>query len=83
MIRIHLFSEEERIVVTITDNGIGIPEDARHKIFEPFLTSKDVGKGMGLGLSIIYGIIQDYGGFIDFETELGEGTAFICSFPRG
>lgn len=49
MIRIHCFSEEERIVVTITDNGIGAPEDARHKIFEPFFTSKDVGKGWGWG----------------------------------
>ena len=73
--------QDGRVVVTITDTGIGMPEDIRDKIFEPFFTTKEVGKGTGLGLSISYGIIKDYNGSIEVESEVGQGTQFKICFP--
>jgi PAS domain S-box-containing protein len=75
------FREDGRVVVTIADTGIGIEEDIRDKIFEPFFTTKKVGEGTGLGLSISYGIVKDYDGTIDVESEVGKGTLFKISFP--
>jgi len=73
--------EDDHVVVTVYDNGIGIPEDIRDKVFEPFFTTKDVGKGTGLGMSISYGIIKDYSGTIDVESNPGNGTTFTITFP--
>ncbi|MDX9785384.1 MAG: ATP-binding protein [Desulfobacterales bacterium] len=81
VIRIGSFRENDSAVLTVTDNGTGIPEDIRDRIFEPFFTTKDVGKGMGLGLSIIYGLVRDHGGRIDIESETGSHTTFKLSFP--
>lgn len=53
----------------------------RDKIFEPFFSTKEVGYGMGLGLAITYGIVRDYKGSIDIESEPGAGTSFIIAFP--
>jgi PAS domain S-box-containing protein len=75
--------EGDHVVVTVYDNGIGIPEEIRDKIFEPFFTTKDVGKGTGLGMSISYGIIKDYNGTIDVESDPGNGTTFTLTFPIG
>jgi signal transduction histidine kinase len=68
-------------VVTVSDTGIGIPEEIKEKIFEPFFTTKEVGKGMGLGLSILYGIVKEYRGEIDIESVPGKGTTFRHVFP--
>ncbi len=75
------YQEDSRVVVNISDTGIGIPVDIREKIFEPFFTTKEVGGGTGLGLSISYGIVKDYGGTIEVESEEGKWTSFKIAFP--
>lgn len=73
--------ESGRILVTISDNGAGIPEDITDKVFDPFFTTKPVGEGTGLGLSVSYGIIRDHGGTIEVKSEVGKGTVFSIQLP--
>ena len=80
-IRIRSSKNGERVTLTVSDNGIGIHESLRERIFEAFFTTKEMGEGMGLGLSISYGIVKDYGGDIDIESKEGLGTTFKLSFP--
>ncbi|MEE9403010.1 MAG: PAS domain S-box protein [Desulfobacteria bacterium] len=75
------FQENGQVTVTIADTGIGISDDIKDKVFEPFFTTKEVGKGTGLGLSISYGIIKDYDGTIEVETEPDKGTTFKITLP--
>jgi two-component system, cell cycle sensor histidine kinase and response regulator CckA len=70
------------VVVTITDTGTGIPEGVVDNIFEPFFSTKELGSGTGLGLSTVYGIIKQTGGYIYLRTEEGEGTSFHLYIPR-
>jgi two-component system NtrC family sensor kinase len=73
--------EGDQIRLEIVDTGIGIdPEDARH-IFEPFYTSKRDGKGVGLGLAVVYGIVSRHGGTIEVESRQGKGTVFVIHLP--
>jgi two-component system NtrC family sensor kinase len=73
---------ENRLVITISDNGIGIKDEHLDLIFETFFTTKtDSVKGVGLGLSVCYGFIKDHGGDIKVESQIGEGTAFTISLP--
>lgn len=80
-IRIRSFMENDRVAVSVSDSGTGIPEHIRDKIFEPFFTTKEAGQGMGLGLSITYGIVRDYGGDIEVRSEEDVGTTFKLTFP--
>ena len=81
IINVKSFMQDNRICVTIEDNGTGIPEDLQQKIFEPFFTTKGVGEGTGLGLSIVAGIIGDHKGAISFESISGKGTTFLVTLP--
>lgn len=69
------------VVLTVGDTGMGIPEERRDRIFEPFYTTKGEGKGTGLGLSTVYGIAVRNGGRIRLETAVGEGSTFSVYFP--
>ncbi|WP_152449991.1 MULTISPECIES: ATP-binding protein [unclassified Roseivivax] len=68
------------VVVRVTDAGTGIPNDKLQKVFEPFYTTKRLGEGTGLGLSTVYGIIKQTGGYIFVDSELGQGTTFSLYF---
>jgi signal transduction histidine kinase len=73
--------ENEHIIISIKDNGVGIDEAIKSKIFDPFFTTKDVGEGTGLGLSIALGIMQDHKGRIEVHSAVGEGSEFILTLP--
>jgi signal transduction histidine kinase len=72
---------KEGIQILIEDNGNGIPENIRQKIFQPFFTTKPTGQGTGLGLSLAYEIIKAHGGEIRVETKEGEGSLFVIQLP--
>lgn len=80
-ITISTLHKNTSVYITIEDNGPGIPIEARNKIFEPFYTTKTVGEGTGLGLSVTFNIIKKLGGTIRMESEEQEFTRFIISFP--
>lgn len=81
-IRIRTSAQNGRVNVSVADNGIGIPDKLKQKIFEAFFTTKEMGEGMGLGLSITNGIVEDYGGVIEVFSREGKGTEFVLSFPE-
>jgi len=74
-------ADERFVALSIRDNGIGIKREMQQKIFEPFFSTKERGKGAGLGLSIVHGIVQSHRGFIEVESEEGKGTVFTIYFP--
>jgi two-component system, NtrC family, sensor kinase len=67
------------IKITVSDNGPGIPEEIKDKIFQPFFTTKPTGQGTGLGLSLSYDIVKAHGGELKVETKLGEGSEFLIT----
>ena len=67
----------DKVEISVKDNGNGIPEKIKDKIFQPFFTTKPTGQGTGLGLSLSYDIIKAHGGEIRVESKEGEGTEFI------
>jgi PAS domain S-box-containing protein len=69
------------VVLKISDTGPGIPEEIRDRIFDPFFTTKGPGKGTGLGLAMVYGIVKEHQGVIDVRTKLGSGTTFEIYLP--
>ena len=80
--KIIIENNESLLVISISDNGIGMNEKVKERIFEPFFTTKDVGEGTGLGLSIVYNIIESHDGEIKVNTEEGNGTEFIITLPK-
>lgn len=73
--------ENGKVILEIKDNGEGIPPENLAKIFDPFFTTKGEGKGVGLGLSVVYGIVEAHGGDIEVKSQVGEGTTFIVTLP--
>jgi nitrogen-specific signal transduction histidine kinase/CheY-like chemotaxis protein len=71
----------EWVCVTIKDTGLGMSDEVRERIFEPFYTTKGIGEGTGLGLAIVYGIVNEHHGYIDVESALGHGTTFRLYLP--
>jgi len=69
------------VEIRFADTGCGIRKEDTSKIFDPFYSTKEVGKGIGLGLSVSYGIIERHNGSIELSSEVGEGTTFILKFP--
>ncbi|MGZ3448900.1 MAG: ATP-binding protein [Polyangiales bacterium] len=80
-IRVCTRREGASIVVEVADNGCGIPEEMQARIFEPFFTTRDVGAGMGLGLSVSSGIVSSLGGTISVKSKVGEGSVFRVMLP--
>jgi PAS domain S-box-containing protein len=74
-------SANQFVRLTVSDNGVGMSEHVRAHLFEPFFTTKDTGKGTGLGLAMVYGAIQQNGGRIEVESELGKGSTFRIYLP--
>ncbi len=81
-ITIYTEEMENEVVVRLKDNGVGIPEKIKSRIWEPFFTTKAVGVGTGLGMSITYGIIEKHNGKIEFTSEENQGTEFVITLPK-
>ncbi len=81
-IQIYTEELEDQIMIRLTDNGVGIPEKIKNRIWEPFFTTKPVGVGTGLGMSITYGIIEKHHGKIELNSEVGKGTEFAIYLPK-
>jgi len=80
-LRVGLRSEPSRALIRVADTGTGIPAERLPHIFDPFVTSKEAGKGSGLGLTVVSGIVADHGGTIDVDSTPGEGTRFEIALP--
>jgi two-component system, NtrC family, sensor kinase len=72
---------EDKVEVKVKDNGNGMPQKVKDKIFQPFFTTKPTGVGTGLGLSLSYDIIKAHGGEIKVQTKEGQGSEFIIQLP--
>jgi signal transduction histidine kinase len=72
---------EKNVAIIVEDNGKGIPESIKDKIFQPFFTTKPTGQGTGLGLSLAYDIVKAHGGELTVETKEGQGTTFFILLP--
>ena len=85
-ITLNATSEDEHVRITVTDHGVGISQSIRDRIFDPFFTTKEAGEGTGLGLSLVFSIIEDLDGDIDIispvNKESGRGTSVIVTLPR-
>jgi signal transduction histidine kinase len=71
----------DKVLISVKDNGNGIPQKVMDKIFQPFFTTKPTGQGTGLGLSLSYDIVKAHGGELKVETKEGEGSEFVISLP--
>jgi two-component system NtrC family sensor kinase len=81
-IETRMSSDEAEVEILVRDDGAGIAPDVLEHIFEPFLTTKERGHGVGLGLAISRGIVERHNGRIEVQSELGKGTTFTVSLPN-
>jgi two-component system NtrC family sensor kinase len=79
--RVSAAEAKPMVAISVIDTGCGIPEKNLKRIFDPFFTSKDVGRGTGLGLSVSHGIVEAHGGLIEVESRVGEGSTFRIFLP--
>ncbi len=77
---IKAFHENNSVNVTISDTGVGIPDEVKPKLFQPLMTTKS--KGQGFGLAVVKRLMEAQGGTVSFESKLGEGTQFKIVFPK-
>ena len=82
LIAIRSFTEQNRVKVSVSDTGIGVPADLQDRIFEPFFTGKAAGKGAGLGLCISREVVKNHGGRISVKSWKKRGSTFVLSFPK-
>ncbi|MEL7331527.1 MAG: HAMP domain-containing sensor histidine kinase, partial [Cyanobacteria bacterium J06560_2] len=76
------YLEDEQVTITISDNGTGMSEEVRSQVFNPFFTTKPIGQGTGMGLSISYQIVTErHGGLLEVSSAPDEGTTFIIQIP--
>jgi signal transduction histidine kinase len=66
---------------TVCDSGPGVPPEVRDRIFDPFFTTRNIGQGMGLGLSIVHGVARSHAGFAELDPSGGSGASFSVYFP--
>ncbi|MBP3839464.1 MAG: ATP-binding protein, partial [Chryseobacterium sp.] len=79
IINLDVEQRQKRVIITVDDNGTGIPEELYDRIFEPNFTSKT--SGTGLGLTMVRKMVEDYKGEISVKSEVGKGTTFTISLP--
>jgi two-component system, NtrC family, sensor kinase len=74
-------SNRDHVRIRVRDTGIGIPKFLQSSIWEPFVTAKESESGVGLGLSVVYGVVTQHGGSVDMQSEQTKGTVFTVTFP--
>jgi Na+/proline symporter/signal transduction histidine kinase len=80
-VEVHAHRDGDRLAIEIRDQGCGMPNDVRKRIFEPFFTTREPGEGTGLGLSLVYSIVQDHDGTISVDSDEGRGTRMLIDLP--
>ncbi|HPA82878.1 MAG TPA: ATP-binding protein [Thermoanaerobaculales bacterium] len=82
-VKVALLAQGGRAVLEVSDNGPGVPEEYRGRVFEPFFSSRRHGRGAGLGLAVVYAIVTEHGGEIELEEGAGPGARFLVRLPLG